>query len=58
MLSRYRVSTTLPVVEEQLRLGALGLFSLLNRLDSAALLLPTEDARELVDWDTPEDLPS
>lgn len=56
MLSRYRVSTTLPVVKEHLRVGALGLFALLNRLNAAALVLSADEARELSDWDTPEDL--
>lgn len=56
MLARYRVAATLPVVREQLHAGALGLFSLLNRLNATALDLTAGEASELSDWDTPEDL--
>jgi molybdenum cofactor guanylyltransferase len=56
MLSRYRVSTTLPVVEEHLRKGTLGLFALLNRLNAAALVLSPDEEHELSDWDVPEDI--
>lgn len=56
MLSRYDVQATLPTVREQLKANALGLFALLQRLNATALALTPDEATELVDWDTPEDV--
>lgn len=56
MLSRYRVPAALPVVREQLQRKEYGLFSLLDRLGATALVLSGDDASEIADWDTPEDI--
>lgn len=56
MLARYRVTEALPVVKEQLHAGALGLFALLNRLNATPLELSADEAAELRDWDTPDDV--
>lgn len=56
MLSRYAVTKALPVVQEQLRGGALGLFTLLDRLGASALEVSEAEAPQLLDWDRPEDI--
>lgn len=56
MLSRYRVASALPVVEQQLAERTLGLFALLDRLRATPLTLTPDEASVLRDWDTPEDV--
>ncbi len=56
MCSRYRVPTTLSVLDEQLDRGDHSVTSLLESLNASPLSLEGDDAGLLDDWDTPEDM--
>ena len=56
--ARYSVSEATPVIEARLAARRLGLYGVLDELGAVELPLEASEARQLRDWDTPEDVPS
>ena len=55
LCARYDAPIALPVARARLARGQLGLQGLLDELGARELALADDEARELDDWDTPED---
>lgn len=54
--ARYRASAATPVITARLASRRLGLYGVLDELGAAELPLNDDEARQLRDWDTPEDV--
>ncbi|HEU5074115.1 MAG TPA: molybdenum cofactor guanylyltransferase [Polyangiaceae bacterium] len=54
--ARYRVDAASPVIAARLASRRLGLYGVLDELAAAELPLHEDEARQLRDWDTPEDM--
>lgn len=56
--ARFCVADATPVIEARLAARRLGLYGVLDELGAVELPLDASEARQLRDWDTPEDVPS
>lgn len=56
--ARYRVDAATPVIDARLASRRLGLYAVLDELGAVELPLDEAEARQLRDWDTPEDVSS
>lgn len=54
--ARYRVDAATPVIAARLASHRLGLYGVLDELGATELPLSDDEARQLRDWDTPEDV--
>ncbi len=56
--ARYRSDAATPVIAARLASRRLGLYGVLDELGAAALPIDEDEARQLCDWDTPQDVSS